>query len=135
MRPTRNRFQAIDLGPLPVEAINAALHTELEPGQARLSVTAHKHIADKHPDVYALVMMHLADAIADPTYIGQAPEHGSNIELVKRLRMADGSALLIAIGLEPDDRGDYRVRTGYTIDAAKVEARRLAGYLKMARST
>ena len=39
--------------------------------------------------------------------------------------------VLVAIGLQPDDRGRYRVRSGYLIEeATKVESRRRAGHLR-----
>ena len=49
----RSHFPARDLGPLPVDAINAVLGTELEPGNVRLSEAAHRHMAEDHPDDYA----------------------------------------------------------------------------------
>jgi len=38
---------------------------------------------------------------------------------------------LVAIALEPDSRGDYRVRSCYLVEQAKVEARRQHGRLKI----
>jgi len=37
--------------------------------------------------------------------------------------------ILVPIGLEPDSRGDYRVRSRYLVEASKVEARRQHGRL------
>jgi hypothetical protein len=42
--PKTTPYPAVDLGPLPVEAINAVLGTELEDGHAWLSETAHMHM-------------------------------------------------------------------------------------------
>ncbi len=104
-------FPALDLGELPVDLINRTLGTELGPGRVRLSGRAHRHIAEDHPNDYATCMKALPSVIAAPTYIGQAPHHARNIELVKRVRGIAGWMVLVAVGLEPDRRGDYRVRS------------------------
>ncbi len=125
-------YPALDLGPLPVDLINATLGTELEPGRARLSSTAHRHMADDHPADYQICIAALkADAITAPTFIGQDPSHGGNFVLVKRVGLPDGRAVLVAIGLEPNDRGDYSVRTSYLIPQRTINARRGAGRLKI----
>ena len=129
--PPPRRYPAIDLGPLPVDLINDALDTELEPGRARLSRMAHQHMAIDHPADYPVCIVELAAAIAGPTFIGQAPGHSRNFEMIRRVGRADGSVVLVAIGLEPDDRGDYRVRTCYLLEVEKVEERRRQGRLKL----
>ena len=123
------RYPALDLGWLPVDLINRTLGTELEPGRVRLSARAHRHIAEDHPDDYATCSAALPTAIAAPSYIGQAPHHGDNFELVRRVRGLQGRMVLVAVGLEPDKRGDFRVRTAYLIKEATVERRRLEGWL------
>ncbi len=123
------RYPALDLGWLPVDLINRTLGTELDPGRVRLSGRAHRHIAEDHPNDYATCMKALPSAIAAPTYIGQAPHHAGNIELVKRVRGVQGWMVLVAVGLEPDRRGDYRVRSAYLIREATVEGRRLRRHL------
>ena len=50
------RYTALDLGPLPVDLVNRTLGTELDPGRVRLSVRAHRHIAEDHPNGYATCM-------------------------------------------------------------------------------
>jgi hypothetical protein len=129
--PPPKPYPAIDLGPLPVKLINDALGTELEPGRARLSRTAHRHMAVDHPADYPICIAEIAPAIATPTFIGQAPEHGRNFEIIRRIGRADGSVVLVAISLEPDDRGDYSVRTCYLLEAFKVEERRRQGRLRL----
>jgi len=119
------------LGPLPVDLINAALGTELEPGTVRLSPQAHRHMAEDHPADYPVCIAALAVTVAAPTFIGQSPGHSRNFEMVRRVARADGSAVLVAIGLDRDERGDYRVRSCYLIEAEKVESRRLKGHLKL----
>lgn len=117
-------YPALDLGPLPVQLVNAALGTELEPGNVRMSAAAHRHMAEDHPDDYAVCAASLSLAIAEPSFIGQAPEHTSNFEMVRRIRHPDGKAVLAEIGLERDCAGDYRVRSCYLIAAATVDERR-----------
>ncbi len=128
----RRRYSAVSLGDLPVTAINVALGTELEPGPVRLSEAAHRHMAEDHPDDYPDCIAVLPQAVAAPTFIGQAPHHGHNFEMVKRLVRPDGKAVLVAIGLEPDDAGAYRVKSCYLISAETVDARRRARTLKPA---
>lgn len=128
----RPRYPAVPLGDLPVAAINAALGTELEPGPVRLSGVAHRHIAEDHPDVYQDCIAALPQAVAAPTFIGQAPGQGRNFEMVKRLVRPDGQSVLVAVGLHPDDDGTYRVKSCYLISADTVDTRRQARTLKPA---
>ena len=123
-------FPALNLGPLPVALINAALGTELLPGRVRLSRQAHKHMAEDHPADYPDCLAALSAAVASPSFVGQAPGHGRNFELLRRIARSDGKVMLVAIGLEPDDAGDYRVRSCYLVTAETVDARRRAGRLK-----
>lgn len=112
--------------------INAVLGTELEPGKARLSRSAHRHMAEDHPDDYAACFAALPSAIASPTFIGQDPSHAGNFVLVKRVGLPDGRAVLVAIGLEGGTGGTYSIRTSYLISQRTVDARRLAGRLRIA---
>ncbi len=125
-----SRYRAVSLGPLPVEAINRVLGTELEPGPVRLSAVAHRHMAEEHPDDYAACIAALALAIASPTFVGQAPKHTRNFEIVKRVPRPDRRAVLVAVGIERDDAGEYRVRTCYLVEPEKVEQRRRNGTLR-----
>jgi hypothetical protein len=111
--------------------INAVLGTELEPGLVRLSRTAHRHMAVDHPADYPVCIAEIAHALAAPSFIGQAPGHGRNFEMIRRIGRTDGSVILVAIGLEPDDRGDYSVRTCYLLEAFKVDERRRQGRLRL----
>jgi len=125
----RKLYPALDLGPLPVDAINTAIKTELAPGIAHLSTQAHRHMAEDHPADYADCIAALPDVIASPSFIGQAPGHTRNFEMVRRTRRQDGQAVLVAIGLEPDNAGNYRVRSCYLISAETVDDRRRKGRL------
>jgi hypothetical protein len=129
--PRSTPYLALDLGPLPVDLINDVLGTELEYGHARLSGTAHRHMAVGHPADYPVCIMEIGAAIATPTFVGQAPGHSRNFEMIRRIGRADGSVVLVAIGLEPDDHGDYRVRTCYLLESDKVDERRRQGRLRL----
>ena len=65
--------------------VNDASDTELDPGNARLSKTAHRHRAMDHPADYPVCIAEIAAVIAAPTFIGQAPEHGRNFEMIRRV--------------------------------------------------
>ena len=111
-------------GALPVDLINVVLGTDLSPGNVRLSSKAHEHMAKDHPEDYPTCIEHLPLTIEDPTYIGQAPHHGRNFELVRRIPQNRGNYVLVAIGLEADSHGDYRVKSCYLIDESYVQTRR-----------
>jgi hypothetical protein len=124
-------YPALDLGPLPVELVNATIGTELDPGQVRLSPSAHRHMAEDHPTDYPVCITALAQAIGDPTFIGQAPGHARNFEMIRRIGRPDGRVVLVAISLEPNEAGDYRVRSCYLLEPEKVENRRQEGRLRI----
>ena len=123
-------YPPIDLGLLPVAAVNAVLGTELESGRVRLSSQAHRHIAEDHPDDYATCLPALAATIAAPPAIGQAPRRTGNFEMVRRINRPDGRPVLVAVGLKIDNTGEYRVRTRYLVSAEQVGQRRRTGRLK-----
>ena len=126
----RTAYPALVFGDLPIEAINKALGTELEPGQVRLSRTAHRHIAEDHPDDYAYCLSALAEAVKTPTFVGQSPHHANNFEIIRRVPRADRKAVLVAVGLERDERGAYSVKSCYLVEPEKVDARRTNSTLK-----
>jgi hypothetical protein len=130
MAPSPKFYPAIDLGALPVDAINAVLGTELEPGRVRLSQQAHRHVATDHPDDYDVCFPVLPVAIAAPSFIGQAPRRTGNFEIVRRINHPDGRLVLVAIGMKTDDSGDYRVRSCYLVSGQQVDQRRRDGRLK-----
>lgn len=125
-RRAPSKFKPIELGPLPVEMINRTLGTELEAGEVRVSSKAHKHIAEDHAEDYEVVLENIEATITTPTFLGQAPHHARNIELVRRVRLEGRLGyVLVAVGLEPDDHGSYRVCSAYLIKPDQVESRRL----------
>jgi hypothetical protein len=87
-------------------------------------------MAEDHPDDYAVCFAALVETIANPSFIGQAPHHQNNFEMLRRVNHPDGKVVLVAIGLEPDGRGDYRVRSCYLVPAGQVDQRRQNGMLK-----
>lgn len=133
MEAPTNKAQciALRLGPLDVQLINRTLQTDLEPGELYLSRQAHWHIAKDHPDDYALCMAALRRVGHSPGLIGQAPEHSDNFELVIRFRSTQqkGGYVLIAVGLERDQSGLYRVKTAYRVPERTITSRRAAGRL------
>jgi hypothetical protein len=96
----------------------------------RLSATAHRHIAKDHPDDYPVCFPALAATIAEPSFIGQAPRRTGNFEMLRRIRHPNGKLVLVAVGLEMDAAGDYRVRSCYLVSAEQVDQRRRDGRLK-----
>jgi|tagenome__1003787_1003787.scaffolds.fasta_scaffold20467564_2 hypothetical protein len=132
------RYRAQRLGLLPHELVSRTLGMDLAPGRVYLSAAAHRHIAKEHPADYRMVISTLEAAIAQPTYLGQAPHQPDNFECIKRVTITEqdesGRVLhryyvLIAICFEPDDHGDYRVVSGYAVKEIEVETRRQAGRL------
>jgi hypothetical protein len=119
-------YPAINYGPLAVDKINSVLGTELELGDVRLSRTAHKHIAKDHPEDYVACLASIKLAVTSPSFIGQAPGHSRNFEIVRRINSPDGKEVLVAIRLEPDKWGDYSIVSSYRISKEMVEERRLA---------
>jgi hypothetical protein len=51
-------------------------------------------------------------------------------EVLRRVNHPDGKVVLVAIGLETDAGGNYRVRSAYLVSAKTVDDRRQAGRLK-----
>jgi hypothetical protein len=132
--PPSKHYPAVDLGPLPVDLINAVLGTDLESGLVRLSERAHQHMAEDHPADYALCFASLRLAVSAPSFIGQAPKRTGNFEMLRRVNHPDGKVVLVAIGLETDPAGEYRVRSAYLVSAQTVDERRRGGTVEGATS-
>ena len=125
---------AILLGPLNIELVNRTLGTELAPGGLYLSRQAHWHIAKDHAEDYDACMKALKIAGERPGLIGQSPKHRDGFEIVVRFRSALSDSTrytLIAISLERDNRGNYRVKSSYSLKEQVVERRRQNGHLKL----
>lgn len=126
-------YPALDLGYLPTEIINRTLGIELEPGPVHMNRLAHRHAAEAHPDDYPICRQHIAEVIRDPTFIGQAPKHRENIELLRRLREPPGSAVLVAVSLGLDESGRYRVRSCYLVTEDQIGRKRQKGHIHLAQ--
>jgi hypothetical protein len=124
------RYKAFRVGPLPADAINKALGTELDPADVWVSKAAHQHIAVDHAADYAAVMANIVDLVRSPMWVGQDPKHGRNFYLVRRVALAGSSVpLMISIGLTVSKHGTYNVRTGYSLNEEDILTRRLRGSL------
>jgi phage-Barnase-EndoU-ColicinE5/D-RelE like nuclease3 len=119
------------LGPLPVDAINKTIGTELEPGDVVFSRAAQVHAARRHPIEYPLCLPHLAHVICDPLYVGDDHKNPDAIELIGRIHVVN-SFVLVAIEMTKDTNGRYNVRTFYPVNKEKVDNRRKRGFLKIA---
>ena len=86
-----------------------------------------------HPADYPVCIAEIRTAITRPTFIGQGPAQGRNFEMLRRVNHPDGKVVLVAVGLEADKGGSYRVRSAYLVSAETVNERRLAGRLKTPR--
>jgi phage-Barnase-EndoU-ColicinE5/D-RelE like nuclease2 len=125
------RYPAITFGPLPTDLINELLGTELRAGAVRLSARAHEHIAEDHPRDYEVCISHLAITIADPTFVGQSPRQSRNFEMIRRVAGPDGEAVLVAVSLEPDRAGYYRVVSSYLVTSDNIDRKRASAGLRL----
>ncbi len=125
------KFKAFRVGPLPAQAINRAIDTELDVADVWVSKACHAHIAIDHPEDYPIIKANIIDIIRNPTMVGQDPQHGENFYLVKKVPADEGEGFsMVAIGLEPSQFGNYNVRTAYIISQDDIDTRRLRGSLK-----
>ena len=124
--------------PFPHELVGRTLNVELEPGGCYLSTRAQNHIAKDHPTVWPIINAHVEKIVTNPTYIGQSPHHSNSFEMVKRIKIIELDEhervmreyyVLVAISLEPDQHGDYRILSGYLLSDSQVENRRLNMHL------
>ncbi len=87
------------------------------------SIAAQKHAMTRHPSEYELCVPHLAQAVANPTYVGQAPDHkNKGFELVLHVQK-DSLIVLIAIHFKPSKNGVYIVKSCYPINASTLDRR------------
>ncbi len=108
---------------LPREALNRQLGLSLDHDAVRIHGPLWKKISRKHPESLSAVRESLHTAIVAPDYIGQAPQHFYNIELVL-LRGAE-DPLLVAIKIR-DERGFYcfpLIASAYLIKPLKLRNR------------
>jgi len=82
---------------------------------------------ERHPNDYTLCIASIETVIATPDYIGQAPHHRDNFELVKYV---SDMVVLVAVSAIPDEHGDYPVQSSYTITHHTLKRRLRKGHLK-----
>ena len=87
-------------------------------------------MAEDHAEDYAVCFGALRIAILAPTFIGQAPGHTRNFEMIRRIARPDGKAVLVAVSLDLDSQGEYAVRSCYLIAPHTIDERRKRGRLK-----
>lgn len=121
----KSGYRPVRICALPVGLINSTLGTELAPGDAWLSAVAHRHFAEDHAADYAMCFPLLAEVIENPTWLGQAPGHARNFELVTRVIAID-RIVLAAVRLEPNRYGNYNIASAYCIRQQNVDGRRAA---------
>ena len=120
----------MDFGPAPIELIERTLKLELDPGPIVLTRGAMRHVKRRHPADFERYLPFVARIVRDPTWIGDDLLNPDKIELVGRI--PGGEGLLVAVVLERDERGRYRVASFYPVAQKKIDARRRSGYLKLA---
>ncbi|WP_319413376.1 PBECR2 nuclease fold domain-containing protein [uncultured Cohaesibacter sp.] len=125
--------EVIEIGELPIDKINRALDTELDPGMLVLTPGSARHVKKSHPDEYDQCLPHLQKVISDPSYIGDDFRNKGKFELVRPVQGFDGQSILVAVVTEPDEKGNYRVASFYPVSQAKVDKRRQKGTLIIAR--
>jgi hypothetical protein len=117
------------IGPMPVDAVNKTLGTEIDPGDVILTRGAQRHAYRRHPRDYPRCLPHLANVIANPRYIGD-DHRNSGIEIWGYAAPV-GSLVLVAIKLVPDAEGRYRISSFYIVSEKKAQSRRQKGFLKI----
>ena len=126
----RRKHPVLLLGPLPAAMINRTIGTDLAEGEVILTSQKHDHVIKRHPRDYAVCLPHIASVIADPLYIGDDLKN-SGFEIIGQVQVVS-SFVLVAIEIEPDEVGKYRVATFYMISETKIQSRRQKGYVKVA---
>ena len=124
--------QSLVLGPLPVDVINRTIETDLVEGVVILTAAAQVHAQRRHPEDFSLILPHIGAIVTAPFYIGDDHRNPDKIELIGRIPGA-GVVALVAVSIERDEDGHYRVASFYQISEEKLQTRRSRGFLKIAR--
>src|SRR4051812_36736441 len=119
----KNSFVLLELGPLPVDLIESTLAIEVEAGPVVFTVSNQKHSATRHPDDFGRCLPHIGAVVAKPIYLRDDFKNGGKIELIARVS-ALGSGLLVAVEIQPDDFGRYRIASMYPVSQKKIDNRR-----------
>jgi hypothetical protein len=127
----KSKHRELEIGPLPVDQINAATGLELVPGIVVLTRGAQVHAERRHPADFPRCLPHIATVIRGALYVGESIDHVGKCELVGRVQQI-GSWLLVAVLVsECDQKGRYRIHSFYPISDESVEARKRRGVLKV----
>jgi hypothetical protein len=123
------KFSPLILGALPHGRVGRKLNIRLRPGTVHFTIPAQRHSFRRHPKDFHICLPYLSQAVNNPTYVGQSPGHrNSGFELV--LEVPGGRTnILVALVLNPDARGVYRVTSIYRIDNNTIFRRLRKGYL------
>jgi hypothetical protein len=111
-------WTSVKLGLVPVDIVKNYLRIDLVPGPIIFHWDAQKHAfgADERKHREPICSPHYTNTIADPTHIGQQPKYiGDAFDLV-RVVSDKGPIIIMGIGLEPNKRGIYSVRSTYPLD-------------------
>lgn len=120
-------FLAKHIEGLPFAAINAALSLRLEHGKVHISRQTLRHIYERHPNDYAICVSAVEGIIKNPEFIGQAPHHRENFEVISQVNDVN---ILIAISSIPDARGDYPIMSSYIIPEGTFQRSLRKGYIQ-----
>ena len=124
-----SKIKALDLGRLPVEAINRTLDMELDAGSVKISAAAQVHAKNRHPEDFQRCFPYLAQIIANPLYVRDDFRNDGKIELVGNpVGLEDW--LLVAVTIALDANGCYNVASFYPVSEGKVIKRRDSGHLR-----
>nr|WP_137119125.1 hypothetical protein [Azospirillum argentinense] len=128
-RKPKLAHESLELGSLPVDAVNRTLNFELDAGDVVLTPGVNAHVLKNHPKDHARCLPHIGSVIGNPLYAGDDFKNEGKFELIGNVR-ALGEALLIAIEMVKNQDGKYEVRTFYPMKLEKVQNRLKRGHLK-----
>ena len=120
-------------GEMPADLIENTLNIEVDPGQVKFSAAAQQHAYIKHPGDVPLIVPHLSQIIASPSYMGDDFKNPGKIELVSRIQGVPGAAL-VALTVERNETdGFYHVCSSYMITQSELDKKRDKGILKVVK--
>lgn len=129
-KPKRHGPPDLEIGPMPVEAINRVLGYDLDPGTAVFSTAAQLHANRQHPAEYPKCLPHIGQVVLTPMFLGDDFANSGKIELISKVRGVEPDVgILVAISIEITD-GKYQIASVYPISQRKIEGRLQKGFLK-----
>jgi len=125
----RPKFSLLNLGPLPHDLVAGILNTPMPNGLVHFTAGAQWHSYQRHGEEFLSCHAYLAQTVAAPTYVGQAPHHRlQGFEMVLDVPNGD-LRVLMALTLRPCNEGIYNVKSVYPIDENKLARRLRKGVL------